>query len=183
MYKNFLFLIFATFLLPIALQAKPKTTTKRTPTHFITKEEILGKDYYKAPDSKKLRNQLNGLLAATEGVCVHKGTAEIKYSYLSDQLTSLHSYLDHYLSQAQLESQDRLLLSIIQTHTPKEDYFYKKDMDKHTQRINMFEMKDIFQTDYGVGFNREVENGNYPESWARQIYKAISCVEKNIRGE
>ncbi len=145
---------------------------------YISKEEILGKDYYKPFDSKKVYTVINPLIDKIANLCQYK-TLEERVVQFKKAIKQLRKSIPIFLEKHNLQSNDHIFLLSIQSYVVKIFFPIDKKILKKIKTQQVLLAKRFLYS-YQSAYNLETEGGPYfNHTWAKRIYTGLKCIEKS----
>ena len=158
--------------------AAPKQTNS-SKEKFITKRDLLGKDYDAPIPSNVITSEVNAHLNSIENLCAVKDLSR-QAGLLQISLDDIQSSADKYIGRLGLQMDDALLLRDVR-------YMLHRDQISFGRPItaNLLRAEDIrlsFELTYRL--HHALPEGDpieqHLEDWAKKIYKGLDCVYSNL---
>lgn len=154
----------------------------------ISKEEILGEDYYKPYDPKELYAVLDPLLENIANLCQYN-SLEQRAMQFQNTLEQLKKSIPIFLEKHNLQSNDLIFLSTIQSNVV--EIFFDVD-EKFLEKIKTGQIAPAsrFLNNYRLAYNVEGEAPSvfhYYDDWddvlSEKIYTGLTCLEEDANDD
>lgn len=145
----------------------------------LSKEDVLGVNFYKPVSSKLIQNQVNSHLNAISQICSLKIPLSEKASKLETTFEGIRNTARKYLDTHYLQSDDRLLLRGLEYNLRRDRLTYGKPVTE--ELIRSSDLILSFQLNYRMDYNLPTNTSpkDYPDEWAQKINKGLECLDEN----
>ena len=164
-------------------QSSQKILALSSSGQSISKEEILGEDYYKPFDSKEIHAVLDPLINNIANLCQYN-SLEQRAMQFKNTLEQLKKSIPIFLGKHNLQSDDHIFLLTIQSNVV--EIFFDVD-EKILEKIQTRQIAPArrFLSNYRLAYNVEGEAplvfhyyDDWDDVWAEKIYTGLTCLEK-----
>ena len=144
---------------------------------FLSKEELLGKDYGTPPDLTKVKKEINSHLKKIADLCQVK-SLQSQINQLEKSLAVLRKIIPLNLEKRHLTIKDEVFLNRVY-HTVAEEGVLTAEKKIKVQdfKKGRAHLADNFLHNYAVRYNLEEEGEpKFYRAWEKNIYESLKCM-------